>query len=47
MVFHWVNVTLRVMIVRGIMVLYAKPIGFLVMIPIGLIIGTVGQFGMV
>ena len=44
---HWVNVTLRVIMAHCVMVLYAEPIGFLVMIPIGVIIDTLGHFGMV
>ena len=47
MVSHWVNVTLRVIMLHCLMVLYAEPIGFLVMIPNGLIIDTLGRFGMV
>ena len=44
MVSHWVNVTLRVIMLHCFMVLYAEPVGFLVMIPIGLIIDTMGRW---
>ena len=44
MVSQWVNVTLRVIMLHCLMVLYAEPIGFLVMIPIGLIIDTLGRW---
>ena len=44
MITPWVNVTLRVIMLHCLMVLYAEPIGFLVIIPTGLIINPVGRW---